>query len=295
MLKKQKGSAIILALIVVAVVALIALRMMGRFEKNIHQETVIISLQKADLQSQLLLLQQEDQLIKDSNHQNTTQPTDPNPFPTTHSNDGTVSGTIIDLQSRYNLNNLSSFGDNSITSFAILLRAIEPTLSEETARDLAKNVQRWVQHKNSKEDLIYYASQNPPYAPGNGWMSSVSELRLVKGMSPELYEILQPYVTALPGENIPININTASKPILLSLGFSEQTAETLIQNRPYTDAHPLSIAGLNLLGPYTSTSNYFLSHVSIHIPGQNLLSYKRALHRLTQNGQTKIIILWSST
>ena len=44
-------------------------------------------------------------------------------------------------------------------------------------------------------------------------MMSISELRLVKGVTPEIYASLAPYLTALP-KATPINVNSASPEIL---------------------------------------------------------------------------------
>ncbi len=59
----------------------------------------------------------------------------------------------------------------------------------------------------------------------------VSELRLVKGVSADVYARLAPYVCALP-RGTPINVNTASVPVLMTLSdtTTEQTAKTIRQD-----------------------------------------------------------------
>ncbi|MGI9286223.1 MAG: general secretion pathway protein GspK, partial [Pseudomonadales bacterium] len=63
----------------------------------------------------------------------------------------------------------------------------------------------------------YYADLDIPYRAGNRPMLSASELRLVKGMTPELYQALLPHIVALP-PGTAININTATVNVLRSMG-----------------------------------------------------------------------------
>ena len=77
-----------------------------------------------------------------------------------------------------------------------------------------------------------------PYLPANRALASVSELRSVKGMTPELYQALAPLVTVWPEHNTRLNILTAPLPVLRTLNADDQwaplaaiDAERLVESR----------------------------------------------------------------
>ncbi len=84
---------------------------------------------------------------------------------------------------------------------------------------------------NGAED-DYYSRQRPAYRTANRPLASVQELRLVKGMTPEILERLAPFVVCLPNAT-PLNVNTAPKEVLMSLGpsVSSSTAAVLMRAR----------------------------------------------------------------
>jgi len=63
-----------------------------------------------------------------------------------------------------------------------------------------------------------------PYFPANRALASVSELRSVRGMTPEIYEALAPLVTVWPERNTRLNILTAPLPVLRTLNADDQWA-----------------------------------------------------------------------
>jgi general secretion pathway protein K len=135
---------------------------------------------------------------------------------------GQIQGKIEDLQGRFNINSLAAGqGQNPAQAqqqFARLLQAVgqDPTLASAVAQWFTSAPSGAV---DASDD--YYSRLQPPYltgGPGTS-MQSVSELLLVKGITPAVYAQIFPYVCALPnqGAAIPININTASGPVLESL------------------------------------------------------------------------------
>lgn len=62
-----------------------------------------------------------------------------------------------------------------------------------------------------------YLLADPGYRAANQPFASVTELRLLEGMTEESYALLVPHVTALPVGNMGINVNTASAQILQAL------------------------------------------------------------------------------
>ena len=77
-----------------------------------------------------------------------------------------------------------------------------------------------------------------PYLPANRALASVSELRSVRGMTPEIYQALAPLVTVWPERNARLNILTAPLPVLRTLNADDQwaplaviDAERLVESR----------------------------------------------------------------
>lgn len=62
-----------------------------------------------------------------------------------------------------------------------------------------------------------YLVADPAYRAANQPFTSVSELRMIEGMTEEAYRALLPHVTALPVSGVGINVNTATAPVIASL------------------------------------------------------------------------------
>ena len=99
----------------------------------------------------------------------------------------------------------------------------------------------------------YYQTLKPPYAARNARLSTIAELSLVRGGTPEGIAALRPFVTihaAQPGAPFSqVNINTASKEVLSALdeGVDNRMAERILEERrlkPFNTPGELSrIAG----------------------------------------------------
>ena len=78
-----------------------------------------------------------------------------------------------------------------------------------------------------------YLMADPGYRAGNQPFVSVTELRLIEGMTEEIYQALQPHVAALPVSGSGINVNTATAPVLRSLHeeLTEAQAAAILEKR----------------------------------------------------------------
>ncbi|MBU1191462.1 MAG: type II secretion system minor pseudopilin GspK [Gammaproteobacteria bacterium] len=151
---------------------------------------------------------------------------------------GQIGGYIIDLQGRFNINNLltpeGQISAPDLEYFQRLLRALE--LNE----GLALAIVDWLDNDfdtrfpDGAED-DYYLSTEVPYRAANRPMQSISELRLVKGIDAKIWKTLAPYVCALPVRTV-LNINTAQAPLLQALveEFSTTSAEQMVEARGET-------------------------------------------------------------
>lgn len=78
-----------------------------------------------------------------------------------------------------------------------------------------------------------YLMQEPAYRAGNQPFVTVSELRLIDGMTEEAYQALRPHVTALPVAGLGINVNTATAAVLRSLHeeLTQAQADAILEKR----------------------------------------------------------------
>jgi len=156
------------------------------------------------------------------------------PVPPIPVDGGQLAGSMEDMQARFNLNSLVKDGkvnNLAFERFQRLLSALELPV------ELADAVVDWLDADDDVRmggaEQVEYLSLQPPYRASNGLMASPSELLLVKGMRPEIYAKLLPYVSVLP-EAASLNVSTTQKRELimcLADGIDKGTAEQVLGNR----------------------------------------------------------------
>jgi general secretion pathway protein K len=211
-----------------------------------------------------------------------------------------IESSIEDMQAFYNLNDLINVENQKY--FLRLIHAIAPELSLSDSTGLVYATHEWVSPTTNDKIDSWYAKQKPAYVPPHKAMNSVSELRLVKGMTTPIYNKLLPYVTALP-EATPININTA--PIMvfytLSPSITKEATITIDQKRkatPFTDARAfmaMDVAKNNQLNAdkITVTSGYFLVKTSVKVGQQETVLYT-LLQRDMKKSTPDVTTLWQT-
>ncbi len=133
-----------------------------------------------------------------------------------------LTGSIEDMQGRFNVNNLVTVQGTvdwiAANQFRRMLRILG---LDET---LAVKVVDWVdsdnlpQQSGGAEDEAY-TRLDPPYQAPNRPLEDVSELLAVEGFDAASFSVLAPHITALPLTSgaSPINLNTATEVVLMSL------------------------------------------------------------------------------
>lgn len=142
-----------------------------------------------------------------------SQPLPPLPLP-----EGMAQGRLRDLDGCLNLNALDPGGPQAglaAARFTRLLRVLELDLR------LADAVIDWLDEDGQGragggEDAVY-AALAPPRRPANGPFAHVSELALVAGVDAAVLQRLAPHVCAHADRDSPVNVNTASVPVLMAL------------------------------------------------------------------------------
>lgn len=236
---RERGVAVITAILIVAVAASAAMIMLAQQSAMVDQATLISSRAQADLYARagfdwargVLLESFRSSQTMDSLGQGWAQPIAGLPVER-----AVVAGVIIDEQGKFNLNNLVPGGARSnadVEAFGLLLA------SQGLPAELADAVVDWI---DSDSDLsgpggaedAYYLSLPRPYRTANAPMMQVEELYQVRGFDAAAVKKLRPFVTALPAKSgpTPINVNTAPAEVLLAyLPKRAEQVKQLVRDR----------------------------------------------------------------
>lgn len=235
---KSRGSALLSALFLMTLIAIAATAMSTRLQLDIYRTHLSIQSEKIGLASQVVGFWAMDSLMQadlplillDDDGKVLDFPDELKKiYPGMQ-----ITGQVYDLQSRFNLNNLQ----NSAFQL-VLLRLLTNTLKKVDLNDLKYIVNatvHWVSpyrlDTGFNQFLKYYSEQVPPYLPAYQVMQSVSEFRLVAGVTAKIYQLTSPMLTALPTQT-QINLNTVSKQVFMALGdgFKESEADEFLQLR----------------------------------------------------------------
>jgi general secretion pathway protein K len=226
---RQKGVALITALLIVALVTVTAVAMTSRQQLDIRRTANILQGDQAYVFAlggeafAKQVLKKDDAKVDHKEEDWATQ-LPPMPF-----QGGILQFTLDDLNGRFNLNNLVKEGkrsDNDVARFAQLLNVLKvkdeasDDFKQIISSDLANAVVDWIDadtdaQPGGAEDNDYLERERP-YRAANQLMVSASELMLVQGFTPQIYKAIQPYVTALPVRT-KINVNTAKNEVLQAM------------------------------------------------------------------------------
>jgi general secretion pathway protein K len=234
---KQRGVALVTALLVVSLATIVAVAMATRLQVDVrrtgnllHGEQAYAYALAAESWAEVILRRDAEDSKIDTLGENWATA-----LPPIAVEGGFVSGRIEDLQGRFNLNNLvgadgkPSVPDLEYFKRLLVLLEVEPGLATTLLDWIDADINATL--PDGAEDDIYLL-EDPPYRAANRPLVSTSELRLVKGFSPEIIALLAPFITALP-EPTALNINTASPLVLQALHAELATmdAEQIIEAR----------------------------------------------------------------
>lgn len=160
---------------------------------------------------------------------------------------GVLTGRITDATGCFNLNSVVEARgerlirrDLGVRQFVILMGALG--IPAGRGQTLADNLADWIDSDDismgGAEDQDY-ARARPAYRTGGALLAEVSELRAVRGFTPEVYDRLRPYVCAPPTADLsPVNVNTLSPDrgaliTMITLGaITPEAGARLLAGRP---------------------------------------------------------------
>jgi general secretion pathway protein K len=231
----QDGAALLSVLLITALITILAVAMISRQQIDIRRTANVIEGEQAyylakgaESWASCLLIRDRKKGTKDHLAENWARGTPPVPVA-----GGMVSGVILDLQGRLNVNNLvaadNTLRENSHRQFARLLNVCQ------LAPEILEAVVDWIDDdgENGWAEDLAYGILDPPYSTANQPLISPSELLQVQGMSAKGFQCLAPLLATLPAGTL-ININTAPAGIIASLAddITLPMAEKVIARRP---------------------------------------------------------------
>lgn len=274
-MKRERGVALITVLLIVAIVTVVTAALVARQHLAIRSSANQLNARQAlhyamggEALAQGILLRD----IK-GNSGDPRSPVDhlgeawARPLPPFAIEQGEIAVRISDLSGRFNLNSLVQ--GKQVNRIALeRFQRLQRLLGIE--RNYAPALVDWLDEdqqvygEGGAEDNQYLLA-TPPYRTGGQAMASVSELRLLLGMTEADYRRLLPHVSALPAQT-PLNVNTASAPVLASLAdglslASGRSLQTAGGREGYRDLAAFlgqpALAGLGVQGAGLAVGSQF--------------------------------------
>jgi len=298
-LLKNRGVALITAMLISALAAMVAANLAWDNALDVRRTMVLLNRDQAiqvalGAESWIMNILREDLEGSQTDHLGELWAAALPPLPI---DNGEVFGSIEDLQGRFNVNNLiasdGKIEEESLEQFRRLLNGLglDPRFAGITADWLDSD--RDASFPDGAEDSIY-TGMIPAYRTANQTISAVSELAAIEGMDRATFKILEPHIAALPGRT-PVNVNTATPAVLLSLdeNMSISDVEGLITEREaagFTDVETsfASLVAPDVLNSLEDSTQYFRLKVIVRIDTVRVTLYS-VLQRGPQGSVTPVL------
>jgi len=292
--RKQRGVAIIVALLVVSLATVLAVSLVKHLNYDIRRTENILRLDQAHLYnvnavdfSMLLLKLDRDANNEHDSHEDINLFNDKTAvFPV---EGGSVSARLTDLQSCFNLNNLSKTNSELPRyreQYMKLLGILE--VDSSLHRVLTDSLIDWLDEDDINEaqgaEFDYYIGLDKPYRTANNLMISPSELRLVKGYTQDVIKLIKDEICVLPAVKTAINVNIASNKMLESIAQLEGHGEQIIKDRDASAENTDDDAPFEKLGDFTTYVKDTLKVKDFNSDGLQTYSEYFLLQTTTQLG-----------
>ena len=279
--RKQKGLALLVAMLIVVLVTTVAVSILHEEKFTIRKTAHIQGMDRARLYAvgledwaRVFLRQDREKSDTDSLDEDWAIGVPGLPI-----EGGYLAGYLEDEQAKFNLNSVV-VSDLWVERLRRLCRNLEvddifiPALIDWIDQDFE------VTYPDGMEEN-YQA-----YRVANRELTDISELLLVHNVTPEMYEKLRPYITALPATTT-INVNTMSEVIFRSLG-EEGDVKQFIDEReeePYSSVEnfverlqlPIDVEGLSV------GTNFFRAHGQV-VQGEQVFNLNTLVYRNDKGG-----------
>lgn len=297
-MKRQRGIALILALLALVLAVLLATALLDRGEQTAARWRTGWRAEQSWQLLQGLELWAREVLLADARDSRSDSLDEPwaRESPVLQVPGGEVRGRLRDLGGCFNLNALAPLDVTdalAVQRFQRLLKGLQ--LPVEIAVQAADWIDRDSQPQvGGAEDSNYLAM--PPYARvGNTAFADASELLRLPAMTPEFWQRLRPFVCALPVDHR-INLNTAPPELWLVLhdamtpAIARRLARTEARAYVDLDAVRAALAGAGMemgdMTAYDVVSRYVLIEAEVRVDG---LDFR--YQSLLQRGEGEVRVL----
>lgn len=318
--QKQRGVALLIVLMIVALVAILATEMGQRMQLQIQRTMNIKDAQQAywyAMGAEAFARKSIKQIIEQADGVIALDQPWAQAF-TFPIENGVIQAQLEDAQSCFNLNALAATTNApsgnaapgvspEMTAFETMLMESELEIDNYTVETVRNSIADWLDEDSimrapGAEDSEY-ESRQPPYLAANGPMVSQSELRLINGVSPVWLRDILPLVCVLPdNSSLKLNVNTISEASAAVLagatGLSKRDAEALIGRRQpggWDDINSFlaepSIQALSLdsvrQGWFSVNTEYFMLHAKTQY--NNATFTMSTLFKVNGNGRVSVL------
>lgn len=281
----QRGIALLTILVMVALATILAATIAKRQTNTAENTGYLMRQDQSLLYAKSAEAFFSELLIQDSDNGGNIDHLQENwakPMPAFPVEDGFISGRLLDESGKFNLNNLlkadGSVDDSARRWFEKLLQRVG------LPAELSQAVIDWQDADDETTGAMgaesnYYQGLDPSYLASNTRFHQVEELKLVRGFEGKNYDLIAPYVTALP-EATKINMNTAAPLLLASIDpkLDVKTLEQELKAKQAELAYFNSVEDLWKLNAFSgiepqnktdaaawldSKSNYFTAQIEV--------------------------------
>ena len=281
----QRGIALLTILVMVALATILAATIAKRQTNTAENTGYLMRQDQSLLYAKSAEAFFSELLIQDSDNGGNIDHLQENwakPMPAFPVEDGFISGRLLDESGKLNLNNLlkadGSVDDSARRWFEKLLQRVG------LPAELSQAVIDWQDADDETTGAMgaesnYYQGLDPSYLASNTRFHQVEELKLVRGFEGKNYDLIAPYVTALP-EATKINMNTAAPLLLASIDpkLDVKTLEQELKAKQAELAYFNSVEDLWKLNAFSgiepqnktdaaawldSKSNYFTAQIEV--------------------------------
>ena len=281
----QRGIALLTILVMVALATILAATIAKRQTNTAENTGYLMRQDQSLLYAKSAEAFFSELLIQDSDNGGNIDHLQENwakPMPAFPVEDGFISGRLLDESGKFNLNNLlkadGSVDDSARRWFEKLLQRVG------LPAELSQAVIDWQDADDETTGAMgaesnSYQGLDPSYLASNTRFHQVEELKLVRGFEGKNYDLIAPYVTALP-EATKINMNTAAPLLLASIDpkLDVKTLEQELKAKQAELAYFNSVEDLWKLNAFSgiepqnktdaaawldSKSNYFTAQIEV--------------------------------
>ncbi len=225
------------------------------------------------------------------------------PFPPMPVDGGTVSVSIVDAARKLDINELVNPSSGVVNQeFEQRLMRLFQILNVDPS--IIPAIVDWIDPDSIESpggaEMDYYMRLVPPYAPRNGPMPTIGDLKMVRGVNDATFNLLRQYLTVMP--EMQVNVNTAPPEVIACLEPELTANPNLVKEiimartvRPFTKITDLlNLPGVGTFGQrlskvLTTKSVYFT------INGMGTFSGSRKLVHVTvhrQSNGTAMLASW---